>query len=126
MEIFLISVVVIATYFDLKSRKIPNWLTYTALAISFTWPSTFHILAIAVGVLCAITLGKYIGAGDIKLAVAIAIWSHILNWSQIWLYFALLAGGIFALINRKKSIPFAPFMAIGVLAANVARSMGFI
>ncbi len=119
-------VVAIATYFDLKKRTIPNWLTYGAISISLFWFSYFHVLVIALGILSAVLFGKFIGAGDIKLAVAIAIWSHILNWPQSWLYISLLLGGLFGLANRKKSLPFAPFMAAGVLLANVARSKGFI
>ena len=125
MEFFLVLVVAIATYFDLKKRTIPNWLTYGAITVSLFWLSNFHILAIALGAFSALLFGKYVGAGDIKLAVAISIWSHILNWSQSWLYFSLIAGGIFGLAKRKKSLPFAPFMAAGVLLANVARSKGF-
>jgi Flp pilus assembly protein protease CpaA len=125
VELFLVVVVAIATYFDLKKRSIPNWLTYGAIAFSLFWFSNFHILVIALGALSALLFGKYVGAGDIKLAVAISIWSHILNWSQIWLYISLLLGGLFGLANQKKSLPFAPFMAAGVLLANVARSKGF-
>ncbi len=126
MELILVLVVAIATYFDLKKRTIPNWLTYGALAISLLWFSYFHILVLVLGILSALLFGKFVGAGDIKLAVAIAIWSHILNWPQSWLYISLLLGGLFGLANRKKSLPFAPFMAAGVLLANVARSKGFI
>ena len=126
MEIILILVVALATYFDLKNRTIPNWLTYGAIAISLFWASYFHVLVVAIGLLIALLFGRFIGAGDIKLAIAIAIWSHILNWSQSWIYFSLIIGGLFGLANRKKSLPFAPFMAAGVLLANVARSQGFI
>jgi Flp pilus assembly protein protease CpaA len=126
VELILVLVVAIATYFDLKKRTIPNWLTYGALAISLLWFSYFHILVLVLGILSALLFGKFVGAGDIKLAVAIAIWSHILNWPQSWLYISLLLGGLFGLANRKKSLPFAPFMAAGVLLANVARSKGFI
>ena len=126
MELFIITVVALAAYFDLKSRRIPNWLTYSALATSFIYPSLFHIIAIAIGFISALIFGKYVGAGDIKLAVAIALWSHILNWSQYWLYLALIIAGIYGLFNRRKSIPFAPFMAVGLLFVNVARSKGFI
>jgi Flp pilus assembly protein protease CpaA len=126
VELFLVLVVAIATYFDLKKRTIPNWLTYGAITISLFWFSYFHILVVALGMLLAVLFGKFVGAGDIKLAVAIAIWSHILNWPQSWLYISLLLGGLFGLVNRKKSLPFAPFMAAGVLLANVARSKGFI
>ena len=126
MKIFIITVVALATYFDLKSRRIPNWLTYSAILLSILYASSFHLIAIASGVLAALLFGKYVGAGDIKLAVAISIWSHILNWSQYWLFLALVFGGIYGLCYRRKSLPFAPFMAIGLLVANVARSQGFI
>lgn len=126
MEFFLVLVVAFATYFDLKNRTIPNWLTYGAMAISLFWFSYFHVLVFALGIVSALIFGKFVGAGDIKLAITIAIWSHILNRPQIWLYVALLLGGLFGLVNRRKSLPFAPFMAAGVLLANVARSKGFI
>ena len=119
-------VLALASYFDLKTRRIPNWLNYGALGLSFLWFSSFHLLVIALSLLASLLFGKLVGAGDIKLAAVIAIWSHILNWSQMWLYFSLIAGGVIGLVNRKKSVPFAPFMAIGVLVANMARSLGFI
>ena len=119
-------VLALASYFDLKTRRIPNWLNYSALGLSFFWFSSFHLLVIALSLFASLIFGKLIGAGDIKLAAVIAIWSHILNWPQMWLYFSLIAGGGFGLVNKKKSVPFAPFMAIGVLVANMARSMGFI
>ena len=124
--LFLVLVLALASYFDLKTRRIPNWLNYSALGLSFLWFSSFHLLVIALSLLASLLFGKLIGAGDIKLAAVIAIWSHILNWPQMWLYFSLIAGGGFGLVNQKKSVPFAPFMAIGVLVANMARSMGFI
>ena len=126
MEFFIIIVVALAAYYDFKSRRIPNWLTYPAIAISFIYPSPFHLLAIAIGFISALLFGKYVGAGDIKLAVAIALWSHILNWSQYWLYLALILGGIFGLIYRAKRLPFAPFMAVGLLIANLAQGRAII
>lgn len=126
MKWFLIAVVALATYFDLKFRKIPNWLTYSAVGLSFIWFSSFHLVIITLGLLVALALGKFIGAGDIKLAVAIAIWAHILNWSQYWIYFSLIIGGLAGLVYQRKSIAFAPYMAAGLALANVARSYGFI
>ena len=123
---FLIIVVAIATYFDLKSRRIPNWLTYPSLVITLIYFDRFFIFATLVALIAAILFGKYIGAGDIKLALAISLWSHILSWSQYWLYFALFLGGIAGLFQRSKRIPFAPFMAAGLVIANVARGMAII
>ena len=122
----LILVVAIATYFDLQSHRIPNWVTYPAIALSFFWFDSFHLIAISLGILFSLIFAKWVGAGDIKLAITISIWSHILNLSQYWIYFALLLGGIAGLGFRQKSIAFAPYMAAGILAANLARSKGFI
>jgi Flp pilus assembly protein protease CpaA len=117
---FLIFVVAIATYTDLKSRRIPNWLTYPFLisAVLVDYRTSIFVL---VGVIAALLFGKYVGSGDIKLAAGIAAWSHILSWSQYWIYIALLIGGVFGLSFRKRNLPFAPFMAAGLLIANMAR-----
>ena len=126
MSWFLIIVVAIATYFDLKFRRIPNWLTYPSLVFALFYFDRFFILATLVALIAALLFGKYIGAGDIKLALAITLWSHILSWSQYWLHFALFLGGIAGLFQRSKQIPFAPYMAAGLVIANVARGMAII
>ena len=124
--LFLVLVLALTSYFDLKSRRIPNWLNYSALGLSFLWFSSFHLLVIALSLFASLLFGKLIGAGDIKLAAVIAIWSHILNWSQYWLYVAFVLGGIFGLIYRAKRLPFAPFMAAGLLVANLAQGRAII
>ena len=126
MSLILISTVATATYFDLKSRRIPNWLTYGSTAISFIYFERIFIAFIAIGVLTAILFGNLIGSGDIKLSICVAIWSQILNLSQFWIYFALLFAGLGALLGRQKSLPFAPYLAIGVLSSYLARRYGFI
>ena len=123
---FLVAVVALATYFDLKSRKIPNWISYGTICISLFYFDRLYVIFVFIGILVALAFGKYIGAGDIKLSVAMAIWSHILNLSQYWIYFALLIAGLWALFNRRERVPFAPFIAAGLLLANVARGYGFI
>ena len=117
----LILVVAIATYFDLKSRRIPNWLTYPALAFAFLNFDKFVAFVILSGLLIAILIGKYIGSGDIKLSMVIATWSHIYSFSQNWIFISLIIGGLSGLIYRRKTLPFAPYLAIGVVIANVAR-----
>jgi Flp pilus assembly protein protease CpaA len=126
MKILLLMAVAIATYIDLKKRQIPNWITYPALIIALPYFDTFFIFAAITSLLVALIFGKFIGAGDVKLALVLAIWSHILNWSQYWLYLAFILGGIFGLIYRAKRLPFAPFMAAGLLIANLAQGRAII
>lgn len=126
MSLILFTTVALATYFDLKSRRIPNWLTYGSTAISFLYFEKIFLVFIAIGLLTAILVGNLIGSGDIKLSICVAIWSQILNFSQFWIYFALLFAGVGALVWRQKSLPFAPYLAIGVLSSYLARRYGFI
>jgi Flp pilus assembly protein protease CpaA len=126
MSLILFGGAAIAAYFDIRFRKIPNWLTYPAILIALAFFDEFFVVVLFLALLMALTLFKYIGAGDIKLSIAVALWSHILNLSQYWFYFALLFGGIAGLIYRQKTLPFAPYIALGLLVSNVARGMGFI
>jgi Flp pilus assembly protein protease CpaA len=126
MSLILISTVATATYFDLKSRRIPNWLTYGSTALSFLYFEKIFLAFIVIGIFAGILFNNLIGSGDIKLSVCVAIWSQILNISQYWIYFALLFAGIGALVGRQKSLPFAPYLALGLLSSYLARSYGFI
>ena len=126
MSALLVIVVALATYFDLKERRIPNWLIYPAIFSTLIYFEPFFFLVFGSALLAAILFGKYVGAGDIKLCIVVGLWSHILSWSQYWIFLALIAGGIFGLINRRENLPFAPFIAAGIVLANLARSYGFI
>ena len=111
----LVSVLAVGSYFDLRFRRIPNWLTYPALLLSILKIDRFSIFVLLLGFVLAILFHSQIGAGDLKMAAVIAIYSHILGYSQYWIMYAFIAGGIFALISRKRTLPFAPFMASGAL-----------
>ncbi|MEY2814192.1 MAG: Type leader peptidase family, partial [Actinomycetota bacterium] len=86
MSLILISTVATATYFDLKSRRIPNWLTYGSTALSFLYFERIFLAFIVIGIFAGILFNNLIGSGDIKLSVCVAIWSQILNISQYWIY----------------------------------------
>ena len=118
--------VAIATYSDWRFRRIPNWLTYSLIAISLPLFDLITLLILTSAILTALIFGARIGAGDIKLAAGIGIWSHILSWSQMWIYTGLLLGGVYGIFQRKSRIPFAPFIAAGLLLSNMARANGFI
>lgn len=126
MKVVLLIAVAIATYIDLRRHQIPNWITYPALIFASIYFDYFYIFAILIALIAALIFGEFVGAGDIKMALVLAIWSHILNWSQYWLYVALILGGIFGLIYRAKRLPFAPFMAAGLLIANLAQGRAII
>lgn len=80
--LLIILVLVIATYTDLVGRKIPNWLTFPAMAIAivlyFINPTTvlwFYLLGLVPALamyIIRITKGDF-GFGDIKLAIFIGL-----------------------------------------------------
>lgn len=100
-------VVAIATYTDLRSRRIPNWLVLPFLLVGFGVSGFFyggHGLLHSLG---GIALGGFLfgvlallggmGMGDMKLCAAIGAWL----WSQqliLALVLTGIAGGIMALI----------------------------
>lgn len=120
-------VVVIATITDLRSRKIPNWLTFPASLIgiaaraayfaSFATPSDMQFRA-SVGALDAV-LGwitgvfimggtkffmKKFGHGDTKLVAAVGTFTGPGFVLLIYLYYSLVFG-VFALVQMIRAIP---------------------
>ena len=115
-----------ASYFDLRYRRIPNWLILANVPFVLgNLDRTIALILIAIA-LIAFILAKYVGAGDFKLAAVLASYSHILSWSQMWLYISLIFGGLYGLVLRKKSLPFAPFMTLGVLMIYLAQELQLI
>src|SRR5882757_11334382 len=77
-------VLAVATFTDLRSRRIPNWLVFSFLVVGFAvsgylhgWHGIVHSLAgfgvgaLFFGVLC--WMGG-MGMGDVKLCAAIGVW----------------------------------------------------
>lgn len=104
----------IAVIWDLRYRKIPNWLTLPAVIIGFVLftiynPSRwyFSLLGILLGLLVFLfpyLLGG-IGAGDVKLLMALgAIFGPVL---LVWIMlFTGVAGGVISIIQMLKNFGF--------------------
>lgn len=140
LVIFALSVPLAIT--DIKEHRLPNQLTYLAIAVSaslvvlaaiFTqrWDRLFISLAIG-----GITLGlgylmakvNGIGMGDVKYLVAVNV---VLGWLSPWLILPMLAIGfsvaslvsltliVLRKANLKTAIPMGPFLALGFLVVAV-------
>ncbi len=133
---FFASCLMVVFVYDLKHQIIPDQVIYTALITGFLYVSMqfallgdFKYLAdhlssalIAGGffyILAAISNGKWMGGGDIKL---VSFMGLVLGWqgTVISLYVAFVLGaimGVILLISKKKKfgskIPFGPFLIIG-------------
>ena len=129
--ILLSAVLIMAAVIDFRKHKIPNSLTYPIIFSSFLWFSRSTLLILILAVFIWFFTSKFFGAGDIKLAAGIQLWSSQFNWSHEWWSYSLLAAflisiAIFLLRVKKEgfkasfaiNIPMAPFMALGFFYAN--------
>jgi prepilin peptidase CpaA len=103
----LLALVLIAALYDLRFRRIPNWLTGAGIALGLTvnvfergiWPGLRFSLT-GLGLALAIYLTLYalhaMGAGDGKLMAAVGSLAGWKSWIGIFLITAIL-GGIAAL-----------------------------
>jgi prepilin peptidase CpaA len=110
VAILLLLLVITAAVFDIRTRRIPNWLTLTGIILGFAlnailqypYPLTgvkhsgFGLL-FAFAIYFVLYLIHAMGAGDVKLMAAIgAIIANPANWFLLFIVTALI-GGLFAL-----------------------------
>jgi len=137
----------VATFTDLRNRRIPNWLVLPFLLAGLvvsTWMHGWRGLGQS---FCGLGLGLLIygflffmggmGAGDVKLAAAIGAWIGP-NQLFIALVATAMAGGIMVLLwalfaghlkdmlkgtgdHLKRKMPYAPAIAVGTLLSFFAR-----
>jgi prepilin peptidase CpaA len=106
-QVMLIIMVAIAAGFDVKYRRIPNWLVVTGLVwgiamnvFLFGWPGLKTSL-IGIGIAFVIYFPLFMlrgmGAGDVKLMMAIGALVGPANWFLIFMITGIL-GGVIALL----------------------------
>lgn len=133
---FIISSFIVVFFTDLKYGIIPDKVIFSAILISIPYLFIIHNSSFIIHILSAIgaflffqalfliTKGKGMGFGDVKLAFLIGIFLGFPN-IIIALYTAFLIGavaGLMLIILKKKkligtTIPFGPFLVIGVFIA---------
>jgi prepilin peptidase CpaA len=116
--VFLVALLSIAAVYDLRFQRIPNWLTFPAMAVSVAGHTTlsglagftfsFSGIALGMAVLIVFYLTGGMGAGDVKLMGAVG---GVLGAKGVFAAFFCTAavGGIYAIglmaasgILRKK------------------------
>jgi prepilin peptidase CpaA len=103
----MVAVLVVATFTDLRSRRIPNWLVLPFMAAGFVvsvWLQGWHGIAqSSEGAALALAIYGFLfwmggmGAGDVKLAIAIGAW---IGPSQLFIALVItgMVGGIMVLL----------------------------
>lgn len=120
--------------YDLKHYLIPDKFLIPAIGVVVVYSLIFGrglLTPLLAGLLPAgfflllfvVSMGKWIGLGDVKLAVFMGL---VLSWPNILvaLFLACFAGGIIGLIlivfqrkELKSEIPFGPFLTMGTFVA---------
>lgn len=145
--VFIFSILIVISFYDIKHKIIPNKLSYTFIILSFIsmfintqytntnilhTPNIYTLLAGPIFAVCfsfvwAISKGKFIGFGDAKLVLGIG-WMLGLQIGIASIVLSFWIGAIFGIlmmisskkrIGMKTEIPFAPFLVIGTFIAFV-------
>jgi prepilin peptidase CpaA len=114
LQPLLAALVVTAAIYDLRFRRIPNWLSLSGViaglllnAILFGIPGlggAAKAMAYGFGVYFALYLLRAMGAGDVKLMAAVSAIAGPGRWFTIFLLTALIGGvvGIFLILLRGR------------------------
>jgi prepilin peptidase CpaA len=106
IEIALAALVTIAAVYDVRFRRIPNWLVLTGICAGFAFNGFLFGLtglgrstlgfAVAAAIYVPLFALRAMGAGDVKLMAAAASLTGAANWFALFLL-AAVSGGIIAL-----------------------------
>jgi prepilin peptidase CpaA len=114
LQIVLVLMVAIAAVYDVRFRRIPNWLVLTGLVLGlglnaflFRWSGARESLlglVVAFLIYFPLYLLRGMGAGDVKLMAAIGAVVGPANWFGIFIISALLGGiaAVFLLLSRGR------------------------
>lgn len=103
VTIVLTALILVAAVYDIRFRRIPNWLTLagvvTGVALNvFLYQGLPGLrlslpgLAVAFGSYFVLYLVRAMGAGDVKLMAAIGAMVGLTNWFGIFLFTAMIGG----------------------------------
>ncbi len=128
-------IVVIAGYYDIRWRRIPNWLTFSGLLAGFLLNalivqrhSVWHGLGVAaVGFTMAMLINfpLYLlharGAGDVKLLAAMGAITGWAPWLAIFLVSSILGGVLAIILMTAKGRVRKTFWNLGYIIVQIVR-----
>src|SRR5262245_51706163 len=124
MFFFLFALVILISLYDLKYRKIPNWVTWPLMLLGLyvSFPGN-PIIGIASSFIFSAWKSGFIGGGDTKLWIGL-LWclSSFGDNVVIWMFAALMLTGVAQIFVRALS---QKRVAIGFRTAGAWRTVVF-
>lgn len=120
-------ILALAAWIDWKERRVPNWLTFTALGFGIAYHSivsgfagtsaAFVGAAAGLGTLIVPWALRGMGAGDVKLMAAVGAWVGAATTLYAFVWIAVI-GGIMGMYSIVKSNQLKERMAVAVIAGK--------
>jgi prepilin peptidase CpaA len=130
LEALLVGTVLVAGVWDLRYKRIPNWLNVSALALGFILNSIlfsahgFLLALLGLGCSLLVYLPLYLlramGAGDVKLMAAVGAIVGPVSWLYIFLFTALLGGAISLIYVVLRRRFYQTFLNMSVVVTELA------
>ena len=124
MFFFLFALVILISLYDLKYRKIPNWLTWPLMLLGLyvSFPCN-PVIWLASSFIFSAWKFRFMGGGDAKLWIAL-LWclSSFGDNVVIWMFAALMLTGVAQIVVRALS---QKRVAIGFRTAGAWRTVVF-
>jgi prepilin peptidase CpaA len=131
LTIALVCLVLVAAIYDLRFRRIPNWVSLSGIVLGLGcntlllgWPG---VRGASLGLLCAVAvyvplyLVRGMGAGDVKLMAAVGAIAGPEGWLQIFLATALIGGVVSLLVIASKHRFRQTLGNVGIIATDLLR-----
>jgi prepilin signal peptidase PulO-like enzyme (type II secretory pathway) len=111
---------------DLKTHLIRDFdlvMLFIFLTFFFEINLVYGVYYFALLLLLNILTRGSIGFGDVKLALVLGSAMNSIIQLVISIDLAWIIGGVWALISKRKSIPFAPAMILGAVIGQISISL---
>ena len=145
MEALFVVLLVIGAGWDIASRQLPNWLNLAVALAFIPWGVAMGIgvpgflMALIAGVICfglgfALFHFGQMGAGDVKLIVAVAFWIGLnIELVRFVLYMGI-AGGLLGLLflalrftlKREFELPYGVAISVSAIIIKVMTTTCFV
>ncbi|MGA2269163.1 MAG: A24 family peptidase [Bryobacteraceae bacterium] len=133
VEVALLALVLGAALYDVRYRRIPNWLTLGGVVVGVTlnkfldtgrpgmFVSSLLGLAIAFGLYFVLYALRAMGAGDVKLMAAVGAIVGWPNWFGVFVVTAIIGGAMALILAAARGRLKRTFWNVGFILSELKR-----